>query len=262
MFRVGSVLSGALTVVRVATEHDIRYPAAALAYYSFVSLLPLVVLVLALVGAPIATEIQAATPRVLTTEAQQLMYEALTTATGRAGAALLAAAVLAWSAANISIGFLTVIERVEAAGDRSLLDQARDATGILGSLLLAIAALVVVGALFPLIPASESVAHVGFLVLPLALTAAFVPLYYVPSRLVTSVRAALPGAVSAALGWTVLLLVVQVYATNAGRYAVYGVLSGIIIILTALYAAATMLLFGVVVNALVARRGALEGVSE
>lgn len=251
MDRLVAILESPLTVLRVATEHDIRYPAAALAYYTFVSLLPLVVLVLAVVGDPIAAEIQVATPRVLTAEAQELVYEALTTATGRAGAALLAIVVLAWSAANVATGFLTVVERVEGRRGRSRRQQVRDAVGILGSLLLSVAALVVVGAFFPLIPAPPEAGHYGFLVLPVVLSAAFVPLYYVPSRAVTSVRGALPGALWSAVGWTVLLAVVQYYALNATRYAIYGVLSGIIVVLTALYVAATVLLLGVVVNALV-----------
>lgn len=258
MSRLAGILSGAVTLVRMSTKHDIRYPAAAIAYYTFVSLLPLVVLVLAVLGNPIATEIESATPRVLTAEAQELMYEALTTATGRAGAALLAVVVLAWSAANISMGFLTFVERIEGFDDRSLGDQLRDTGSILGSLLLAITALIAVGAVFPLIPAPPGAGHFGFVVLPIVLAAAFVPLYYVPSRIVTSLRAALPGAVSAAVGWTVLLVIIQVYATNAAQYAIYGVLSGIIIILTALYVAAIILMGGVAVNALAAGERAPE----
>lgn len=252
MSRLAGALGSVVTLARVSTRHDIRYPAAAIAYYTFVSLLPLVVLVLAVLGSPVATQIRAATPRVLTTEAQQLMYEALTTATGRAGAALLAVVVLAWSAANVSTGFLTFVERVEGTGDRSLREQFRAAASVLASVLLSIGALIAVGALFPLIPAPRGAGHVGFLVLPVALTVAFLPLYYFPSRVITSFRAALPGAVGAALGWTLLLAVIQLYATNATRYAIYGVLSGIIIILTALYVAATILMLGVVVNAMAA----------
>jgi membrane protein len=255
MSRLAGMFDDAITVVRVSTSNDIRYPAAALAYYSFVSLLPLVVLTLAVLGTPVATEIQAATPRVLTTEARELMYQALTTATGRAGAALLAAVVLLWSAANITTGFLTIVERVEGQDDRSIRRQFRDSLAVLTSILLAIAALLVVGALFPLIPAQENTVYIGFLALPFALTAAFLPLYYVPSRVVTSVRGALPGAVSAAIGWTVLLAIIQLYATNAARYAIYGVLSGIIIILTALYAAGIILMLGVTINVLVTGDG-------
>ncbi len=97
----------------MAEEHDVKYPAAALAYYAFVSQIPLLILVVAVISEHLVRQIRTTTPDFLTPDAQQLLSEALVTASGRAWAALLAVSVLAWSGANIVIGFQTAVNRVE-----------------------------------------------------------------------------------------------------------------------------------------------------
>lgn len=249
MGRLAELLGTATTVVRTAHEQDVRYPAAALAYYVFVSFIPLLSLVFAVVGERFAYQIYTVTPQFLTLEAQQLVFDAMTAATGRIGTVLLAVAVLVWSGTNIAVGFQTTVQRVEGGPEGSLADQLRNAVVVLGSFALAIVSIVVtstLGALLPSAPLSGLVAVVGLFV---ALAISFLPLYYVPSRLATSPPAALPGALTAAFGWTILHTAVQFYATHAAQYAIYGVLSGIIIILTSLYLAAVVLLVGIVVNA-------------
>lgn len=241
-----------MTVVRAADEHDLRYPATAFAYYAFVSLVPVLLLVFATVGERFAGRIHAATPRFLTPDAQRLIYEATTTASGRIGAVALALVVLAWSGLNVVVDFRTVVERVEDTGTDRSADRLRDGVAVLGSLGLAIASLVLMSVLFSLPPFGPLVAVAAPILLFGTLTAAFLPLYYVPSRLVTTPRAALPGALTAAFGWTVIHGVILFFAGNAGRYAIYGVLSGIIVILTSLYVAALVLMTGVVVNAVLA----------
>jgi membrane protein len=250
MSRLARLLSGAVTVARTAYRHDVKYPAAAMAYYGFVSLLPLAVLVLAVLGESLATELQRTTPQFLTPDAQELVYAALTAASGRAGAAVLAVVVIAWSGANVVMAFQTAVERVEERSSGPLDEQLRAAGSILGSLALAVVLIVLTSVTFALLPRGSPFAFAGHAVLLLALTVSFLPMYYVPSREVGSFSAAVPGAFTGALGWTVLLRVIQFYAANATRYAVYGVLSGVIIILTSLYLGAIALMLGLVVNAI------------
>jgi len=250
MARLTRLVRAALTVLRTADDHDVKYPAAAMAYYAFVSFLPLAVLVLAVLGESLAIDIQQTTPRFLTPEAQALVYEGLTAASGRAGAAVLAMAVIAWGGANVVLGFQTAVERVEERDGDPLRDQLRAAASILGSLAIAIVLIVLTSVTFALLPSGSPFAFVGHAVLLLALTVAFLPMYTVPSREVSRFVEAIPGAFTGAAGWTVLLTVVQVYAANAASYAVYGVLSGIIIILTSLYLGAIFLMLGLVVNAI------------
>ena len=248
MSRRDDAVETTLAVARTAYDHEIQYPAAAIAYYAFVALLPLLVILLAVVAEPIAERVRVAAFRFLTPEAQRLVSEALTDSSGKVGATLFAIVVLAWSGANITVGFQTIVERVEGLSERPLSAQLRDAVGILASLGLAMGSVVLASAFVALLPSVSWAVVGGFVVLLVTLTVAFLPLYYVPSRAVTSLWAAVPGALTAAFGWTVLLTAIQFYVENTANYALYGVLSGIILVLTSLYIAAVVLMVGVVVN--------------
>jgi len=240
------------SLVRTVHEEEIRYPAAALAYYAFVSFVPLLLLVFAVVGERFALDLSRTVPRLLTPEVRRLVDRSLTTASGRTGAGALGVLVLVWSGANVVGDVRTVVARVEGSVGRSLRDRVRDATAVLGGFGMAILAIVTISTLFEF-PATDPLFGIlGFLVLWTALAVAFLPLYRVPSERVTSTRGALPGAVVASLGWTVLHTAVRFYALHAALYAVYGALSGVIILLTSLYLAAAVVLTGIVVNAMVA----------
>lgn len=249
----------ALIIGQMAREHDIRYPAAALAYYTFVSQVPILILVVAVVSDQLVRQIQTITPDFLTPGAQQLLSEALVTASGRTWAALLAVGVLIWGGVNIVIGFQTVVNRVEKTPRESLRTQLRDTSSIIGSFGLVIVAVILTNLLFVLLPAGQLLSYSKPFVQFGTLTVAFLPLYYAPSRVVNSLTEALPGALTAAVGWTVLLTVVSFYAANAAQYALYGVLSGIIIILTSYYLGAIILMIGAIVNTVTADTDDREG---
>jgi membrane protein len=252
MARQSRVLDVAITVVKAAYEHDVRYPAAALAYYAFVSFVPVLLLAFAAVGEQFAAEIACATPQFLTLQARRLIFEATTTASGQTGASVLAVAVIGWSGANIAMDFQTVVERVEERDEKPLRDQLSYSVAILGSLGLAILAIFFTSTLFTLPPEGS---FAGLVMLFIALTVALLPLYYVPSTVLPSPSAALPGALTTAFGWTAIHTGILYYAANAGKYAIYGVLSGIIIILTSLYIAASILMLGVIVNTTLVEEG-------
>lgn len=252
MRRLSHAFELTLTVGRLAEEHDVKYPAAALAYYAFVSQIPLLILVVAVISDQLASQIRTITPDFLTPDAQQLLSEALVTGSGRTWAALLAVTVLAWSGANIVSGFQTALNRIERTAREPLRTQLHDATSILGSFGLVIVAVILTNLLFALLPTGRVLSYSEPLVQFGALTVAFLPLYYAPSRVVTSLTEALPGALTAAVGWTVLLTAITFYAGNAAQYALYGVLSGIVIILTSFYLGGIILLIGTIVNTVVA----------
>ena len=249
----------ALTIGQMVEKHDVKYPAAALAYYTFVSQIPLLILVVAVISDQLVRQIQTTTPDFLTPAAQRLLSEALVTASGRAWAALLAVGVLVWSGANIVIGFQTVVNRVEHTPRESLRTQLHDASSIIGSFGLVIVAIILTNSVFALLPLGRVLSYSKPLVQFGTLTIAFLPLYYAPSRVVTSLTEALPGALTAAIGWTVLLTAISFYAANASRYAIYGVLSGIIIILTSFYLGAIILMIGVIVNTVITDTDDIEG---
>jgi membrane protein len=203
MARLAEWIAIGKTVARVTHESDIRYVTTALAYYAFISFVPLLVLVVASVGWQFAGRVSASPAQFQTPETQDVIYESLPTASGRT----LAVAILAILLQSLVLAFL--------------------APGVVGTI-------------------------AGFALLLPALTVTFLPLYYAPSRVVDSVRGAFPGAVATACSWTVLHAVIQFYAVDAAQYAVYGVLSGVIIVLTNTYIAAVFLMMGIVVNAALA----------
>ncbi|MFQ3293598.1 MAG: membrane protein [Halobacteriales archaeon] len=71
-------------------------------------------------------------------------------------------------------------------------------------------------------------------------------------------REALPGTVTVAIGWTLLGGAFSWYATTAGNFALYGVLGGVLLLLTWLYFGAMLVILGAVLNAVIAGRVATE----
>jgi hypothetical protein len=85
------------------------------------------------------------------------------------------------------------------------------------------------------------------------LALAFYPLYYFLPMDDVTLREAIPGAVFAAIGWTVLQTGFRIYAAQAGGSA-YGVIGAALLILTFLYFGGMILLIGVAINAVLAGR--------
>ncbi|MWG34703.1 YihY/virulence factor BrkB family protein [Halomarina oriensis] len=242
------------TIVRVTLAEKLRYPAAALAYYAFVSFLPLLLLVFVAVGPVLATDLSRVAPQFLTPAVRQLVNQSIRTGTERNGAGVLAVLVVLWSAANFVGDVRTVVERVEGTVESTVRHWLRDAVVVLGCLGTAILAVGATSILFALRPTGVFNQFAAFVGLWVVLAVTFLPLYYVPSTVVRSPRAALPGAVVTSLGWTLVYTGIHFYAVNAGQYAVFGVLSGVVVIFTALYISASALLVGIVVNVAVATR--------
>lgn len=247
MVRVVAGVRDIGAIVVAAYEYDVKYPAAAFAYYAFLSLVPLLLLGFAAFGRRLAVHIERTMALYLTPAAQELFFEALASVSGRTGAVVISLAVLVWAGINIVVAFLTAMARIEGT-ERAVTEQFFGGAVVLGSLTAAVFAIVATSVASTLLVDGllvDGVTTVGLLV---ALTVVFQPMYYVPSRTVASPRVALPGAFVAAAGWTVLHVVIQLYVRQAAQYAIYGALSGIILLLTSLYVAALLLTIGVVVN--------------
>ncbi|MFC5971423.1 YihY/virulence factor BrkB family protein [Halomarina salina] len=254
MDRLADGVGLAVAVARVTLAERLRYPAAALAYYGFVSFVPLLLLVFVAVGPRLATELSRATPQFLTPAVRQLVNQSIATGSERTSSGVLAVLVLAWSGANFVGDVRTVVERIEGGIESTVRHWLRDAVVVLGSLGAAILAVGATSIFFALPPNNALNQVSAFVGLWVVLSFVFLPLYYVPSTVVTSPRAAVPGATIASLGWTIIHTGIHFYAVNAGSYAVFGVLSGVVVIFTALYLSASVLLVGIVVNAEAAAR--------
>lgn len=252
------------TVVHRVQSDRITFIAASLAYYAFISLLPLLLLALvaaAVFGEPdLLSTISDAAADTLGPAAGELVTGALTNAEAQGGATVVGLVVLLWSALKLFRGMDVAFSVVYGDTEVTIFDQVRDGTVTLVAVGAGVVGTVLIGGAIAIADRTVTLAGfdltgvIGTLLLLAALTVTFLPLYYVlPARGVT-VREALPGAVFAALGWTALQTGFRVYAGIAGSYEAYGVLGGVLLLITWLYFGALVLLVGVVLNAALAGR--------
>jgi YihY family inner membrane protein len=258
-------------VVRGVQSDRITFIAASLAYYAFISLMPLLLLALVaastLGGPGLAGRVVASATRTFGAEAGGLVEDALTNASGRGGATVVGFAVLVWSGLKLFRGLDVAFSTVYGtAGGETFLDTVRDGAVALVAVGVGVAATVVVGTLTArldwFVGGIDFANVVGSAILLVGLTATFLPMYFIfPDRRI-SVREAVPGAALAAVGWTALQTGFRVYTVVAGGYRAYGVFGGVLLLLTFLYFGGMVLLVGAVVNATLADRlgddGALD----
>ncbi len=255
-----SPLGTGRALVALVRREQLPFLAAAIAYYAFVSLVPLLIVALAagtaIAGESLTVRVLTAVGDVLTPEATDLVEDALSG--DRTGVTVAGLAVLAWSGLRVFRGLDVAFARIYGADDaRSLPAQVTDATAAVGAILLAVAATVLIGtvltARFGALP--RAAAPVG--IAP-ALPVVFFPLYYVLPDRSMSPREALPGSAVAALGWTGLGVGFGLYASRASALELYGVLGGVFLLLVWFYAGGLVVLLGAGLNAVVARDRQLQ----
>nr|WP_303648760.1 YihY/virulence factor BrkB family protein [Haloarchaeobius litoreus] len=256
---VKRVASLVVAVVAIARDEQLTFLAAAIAYYAFVSLFPLALLVVAVAtavgGEELANDVVAMLGETLTPASQQVLRDALVGGQGRSGATIVGLVVLVWSALKVFRAIDRSFSAVYGRGLEEPLGEQLVEAGIgLAAVGLAgvVAAVVTVAVSLLDLPYGSVV---GALVTIVALGLVFFPLYYIFPHAEVTIREALPGSVFAALSWTVLSIVFSVYATDyATAYAVYGFVGGILLLVTWLYLGALVLLVGASLNAVLAGR--------
>ncbi|ELZ55118.1 MULTISPECIES: YihY/virulence factor BrkB family protein [Halorubrum] len=246
-------------VADLAIDRQVTFLAAAIAYYAFVSLVPalllLVVVATAVFGETIAAELVASTGEFLTPAGEEAVVGAVSSAGGRTGASLLGLGVLLWSTLKVFRGLDTAFVSLYGGdGTPGFLKQVADAASVVVAVGVGIGVMVVVGAFVAAADAVPLVEAASVLALPAFLAVVFLPMYYLLPQPTLSVREALPGAAFAAVCWTLLQAGFQVYAASAAQYQVYGVIGGILLLVTWLYLAAIVVVLGGVVNVVLAGR--------
>ncbi|WP_290809846.1 YihY/virulence factor BrkB family protein [Halovivax sp.] len=246
-------------VVHVARTQQLTLLAAGVAFYAFLSLVPIALLAFgvaaSLGGEAFARGLSAAVEDFLTPSAQELLAEALVDETGRRSATVVGALGIVWGSSRVLRGLDRAFSQVYGTvAEKSLLDTFWDAAVVAGAVAAGIAivgALEVAIAMAP-VPGTSLVAPA--LVFP-ALVAAFLPMYVVFPGPEVGLREALPGTMLAAIGWLVLSRTFAIYAAVAAGSAIYGALGGVLLVLVWLYVGAIVVVFGAVVNAVLADRG-------
>lgn len=238
-------------IVGRAREGHLPFLAGSLAFHAFLSLLPLILLLLiaasVFAGEALAAFVLEFARLYLSPTGQEVLVEAVSEARDVRGGSLIGLAVLSWSAIRIfwglDIAFADLYGTERPTSLRRRLFEAIVGLGSIGIALLAAATSTV----FALLPSSPVSTLLNSALLVVGLTVTFLPLYWAFPDLSVALREALPGAVVAAVGWTALEGLFQLYVTRAVADA-YGVIGGVIVLLMWLYFAALALLFGVVVN--------------
>lgn len=246
-------------LVGAARSEDLGFLAAAIAYYAFVSTIPLAILGLALAsvlgGDALADALAGTLAGALSPEVEPLLRTALETTAGRGSATLVGLLVLLWSGLRLFRGLNTAFARIYGTNQTTtFLGELRDAVATLGGIAVA------VGLLAGILVVLGSVSVAGGLLAPLAgvlaLPVAFFPIYYILPDVDIRVREAIPGAILAGLGWTILGWVFAVYAALASTASVYGAIGTVLLALTWFYAGALLVLLGALLN--VVRAGRLD----
>ncbi|ELZ01655.1 ribonuclease BN [Natrialba chahannaoensis JCM 10990] len=243
-------------IVRLARTEQLTLLSAGVAFYGFISLVPLMLLALGIAasigGEALASRLTAGAGDVLTPAAQEVLAETIVDDTGRQSATVAGALGVLWGSSRVLRGLDRAFSEVYGtAGSKSFLDTLWDAMIVL----LAISAgLALVGALELVIQFVPIVRTIGPLLILLALFMSFLPLYVIFPGKDISVREAIPGTLLAAVGWLALSRAFSLYANIATGYALYGALGAVFLVLIWLYAGAIILIFGAICNAVLAGR--------
>ncbi|ELZ44067.1 ribonuclease BN [Halorubrum coriense DSM 10284] len=248
-------------VADVAVDRQVTFLAAAIAYYAFVSLVPalllLVVVATAVFGETIAAQLVASTGDFLTPAGEEVVVDAVSSAGGRTGVGLLGVGLLLWSTLKVFRGLDTAFVSLYGGEETpGFLKQVTDAASVVVGVGVGIGVMVVVGAFVAAADVVPLVGTASVLALPAFLAAVFLPMYYLLPQPRIGVREALPGAAFAAVCWTLLQAGFQLYAAGAAQYQVYGVIGGILLLVTWLYLAAVVVVLGGVINVVLAGREA------
>jgi membrane protein len=247
-------------VVTVYRDRDISFLAGSIAYAAFVSLIPLVLLVLILAsvlgGDSLRTYVITATEQYLTPAATGIIERSLSASSNRVGFSIFGGVALLWSVLKV---FRTLDKAFndlyEPQTDPGFLEQLRDGIIVLCAMIVAVLTTVGIGAVF----AYASVLSIldgrtlllralGIVVLLAGLTVAFLPIYYVFPNTEMELREVLPGTAVAAVGWTLLQILFQFYVSMTSAGELYGVIGGVILLLTWLYFGAIVILLGGATN--------------
>jgi membrane protein len=237
-------------------DNQVTFLAAAIAYYAFVSIIPLALLGLALgqfVGADRLAPIVSGGEQFLTPEALDIVGRSLVDRRARGGVTVVGTVVLLWTGSKVFRGLDIAFSQVYGGTEsESLASKLLDVLIVLGAIpaaLVAAALLGVVAPHFQWLPGSGLLSR--FALLPV-LGAVFFPMYYRFPDVEVTVREVLPGTAVAAVGWALLATGFSIYATSLASFHLYGVLGAGLLLVTWFYLGGIIIMVGAVVNTVLA----------
>lgn len=256
--RHDDTVSLARAIVDEIRTKNVPFMAGSIAYSAFVSLLPLLLLLLlvasALGGQLLANYVVGVAGAYLSPSGQSLLTGAIERAAQRTELSIIGGVVLVWGVLKVFRGLDMAFSALyETRRDNDFLNQIRDGVIVMTAMGVALLAVVVAGTVFAAFLRLPFTRVWSPLLLIVGLIVAFLPIYYVFPDADVSVREVLPGAVVAAVGWALLEVVFGIYVEYSSTAELYGVIGGVILLVTWLYFGALVLLVGAVTNVVRAR---------
>ncbi|MFB6176512.1 MAG: YhjD/YihY/BrkB family envelope integrity protein, partial [Halobaculum sp.] len=152
-----TLLDFGAAVVDEVRAAEVSFLAAAIAYYAFVSVVPLLVLLFVAVstfaGDTLAAQVVSTTGTFLSPSGESVLRRSVESQTGRGSATVVGLAILLWSSLKLFRGFDTAFSRIYQPGTtESLPEQLIDALAVLVGCFLAVVAMVFVTAAVSLLP--------------------------------------------------------------------------------------------------------------
>ncbi|SFS43723.1 YihY/virulence factor BrkB family protein [Halostagnicola kamekurae] len=244
--------------VFLARTEQLTLLAAGVAYYAFVSLVPLMLLALGVAatigGQQLAGYVTTAADDVLTPPAQRLLAETITDETGRQSATVVGALGLLWGSSRVFRGLDRAFSEVYGtASSKSLVDTFWDVLIVSAAVMGGLIGITVAEIVLAFVPIVGG-ALIGPVLVLAGLFAAFLPMFVVFPGVDVDLREAIPGTVVASVGWFLLSRIFSVYADFVDEYAIYGALGAVLLVLVWLYVGSIVVVFGAVVNAVLAGR--------
>ncbi|MFB6153951.1 MAG: YihY/virulence factor BrkB family protein [Halodesulfurarchaeum sp.] len=245
-------------ILRETRRNRVPFLAAAIAFYGFVSIIPLLLLALALgnvADLPVESWVLGVTADLLTPTGQRALMEALAGGAGRRGATVVGLGFLGWSALRVFRGLDVAFSQVYGQfGEERLGQQLIDAGLVVILIPLALGSSALLGVALPVARSGALWEVVGWSSLLLTLALVFLPIYYTFPDVPVTVREVLPGVVFAAGGWSLLATAFGIYTEFVGHFQLYGVLGAGLLLVTWMYLGGIIIMVGAVANAVLSGR--------
>ncbi|WP_336339373.1 YihY/virulence factor BrkB family protein [Haloarcula brevis] len=242
-----------------ALVHEVRaerltFMAGSIAYHAFLSILPLLLLVLTFVqrteNVALSTSIVNIMEAVLTAQASGVIQQGLSEAD--ASVSLLGVGFLFWGSLRIFRGLDTAFSDIyETGASNTFLDQLRDGLLLLVTVAVAILSASALGNAVPDGGSGPAWAVVGGFVRAAGLFVVFYPMYYVFPDTDVEPLEVVPGVAFAAVGLTVAQVLFTAFKSGSTGG---NLIASILVLLSWLYVIGLIVLLGAAVNAVLSNR--------
>lgn len=260
-------LPGPAAVIVASVRHTYETGASflvpALAYYALTAVMPALLLVFVAAARLGEIEIARGAVRsvgdVLTPRGQAFILASVEDVSDRTGIVVFAAAVALASAVQLFRTLdraVSLVYGVDPAEPRATL---REGTFVVVVGTLGMSAVLFAAGAMSLYASEETRAVATPLVVFVATAAALFPLYYSVPNTTVSVADALPGTLFTAVVWTAVGAVFGLVATHSDGAALYGLLGGLLLVVTWLYLAHFIVVVGAALNVALTDRLGIDG---